>query len=118
MTIKITRAFERTRQIADFVPIKAYCEATTEVEVSDRENSEIIKKDQFIRSISNELDQFVQAEVEKTLMAYRPVCIRCGGKGDKVNLNKEGVCGNCVSEMNIQARGFAEDNQKNRTSRK
>src|SRR5580765_1655543 len=99
MTIKITRSFERTRQMADFVPIKVYCEATADFEISqsmERTDIEMIE-------VSESLDRFVQAEVEKTLMPYRPVCIVCGGKGDTVNLNKEGVCGQCVQKMNYEA---------------
>lgn len=102
MTIKITRAFERTRQIADFVPIKAYCETTAEFEV------ESITHEQVARA-SQTLDNIVQSEVEKTLISYRPVCIACGSKGQKVVLNKEGVCGQCVSTAQFQARDFKKE---------
>jgi len=97
MKITITRAFERTRQIADFVPIKAYCEATAEMEVDEVVNPEgdkLLKK--VFENLSHGLDDLVQAEVEKTLMQYYPTCIVCGGRGAQVNLNKEGVCGQCA----------------------
>jgi hypothetical protein len=62
--------------------------------------------------MSAALDNFVQSEVEKTLINYRPVCIACQGKGEKVLLNKEGVCGQCVEKHRMEAIGFAKENSK------
>lgn len=110
MKITITRAFERTRQIADFVPIKAYCEATIELENPVDDVAKVLGQNSLL------LDAFVQSEVEKTLITYRPVCISCGGKGDKVLLNKEGVCGQCVNKAQMDARQFKVDNDKNKAN--
>ena len=113
MKITITRAFERTRQIADFVPIKAYCEATIEEDnLPNMEQLDDAGKKELIalqRQMAESLDLLVQQEVEKTLMTYRPVCISCGGKGDKVFLNKEGVCGQCVQTAHFAARDFKKE---------
>lgn len=109
MLIKIKRSFERTRQIADFVPIKAYCEVTQELETSADD------MESFMSQQSASLDSFVQSEVEKTLMSYRPICISCGGKGEKIILNKEGVCGQCHNRHQMEARDFRNSNEKNGT---
>ncbi|MDE2233427.1 MAG: hypothetical protein KGJ90_04950 [Patescibacteria group bacterium] len=87
--ITIRRAFERTRQIADFVPIKAYCELSEEVDIEDSAD---------LANISASLAEACEKDVEMTLMKYRPVCIVCGGKGETLNLTKEGVCGNCMND--------------------
>jgi hypothetical protein len=117
MKITITRSFERTRQIADFVPIKAYCEATIEYERGEQNQILNVPNEQD-REYSFLLDSFVQAEVEKTLISYRPVCIVCRGKGDTVILNKEGVCGHCVKTMQFQAAEFRADADKKRNETK
>jgi hypothetical protein len=106
MTIKITRAFERTRQIADFVPIKAYCEATAEFDDVEMTAEQIERR---IRTNSLFLDNIVQSEVDNTLKSYYPMCIVCGGKGQKLSLNKEGVCGQCVSTAQFQARDLKKE---------
>jgi hypothetical protein len=108
MKITITRAFERTRQIADFVPVKAYCEASAEAEW-DSENPELRPE-----KLSQHLQNLCESEVEKTLINYRPVCIACGAKGATVILNKEGICGNCVKKMMFEAKEFAAGNAKNK----
>lgn len=106
MVIRIVRAFERTRQIADFVPIKAYCEASTEYELGKIDAEHAAAE---MAEISHRLDSFVQSEVDKTLMSYYPQCIVCGGKGQKMNLNKEGVCGQCVQTNMFKAREFQKE---------
>jgi hypothetical protein len=112
MKITIKRVFSRVRQIADFVPVRAECEATVEFEVDPIKTPEY-KDSMEIHSAA--LDQFVQSEVEKTLMGYTPSCIRCGGKAlfPKKVLNKEGMCAQCVSELSFQAKDFRADNEKN-----
>ena len=108
MTISITRSFERTRQIADFVPIKAYCQASAEIDVrSDEVKGEGIISDAE-EELSRVLTSFCEREVDKTLMSYYPQCIVCGGKGQKMSLNKEGVCGQCVTQMHFQIRDLKE----------
>jgi hypothetical protein len=109
MKIIITRAFERTRQIADFVPIKAYCEATVEFESADEIGVQV-KDAEKMKEVSGLLDNIVQSEVDNTLKNYRPTCITCGGRGERVLLNKEGQCGQCVSTANFAARDFKKDN--------
>jgi hypothetical protein len=122
MKITITRSFERTRQIADFVPIKAYCEATIEEDdlpnmdkLDDEGKKELIA---LQREMSEALDLLVRQEVEKTLMSYYPLCIVCGARGQTVNLNKEGVCGNCVTSREHQARDFKRNIQDKSQGRK
>jgi hypothetical protein len=112
MKIVIKRSFERTRQIADFIPVKAACEATYEMEQKAMTKEEL---EPYLIELSGQLDQFVQSEVEKSLMGYTPCCIRCGGKAifPKKALNKEGYCGQCVSELSFQAKGFRTDAEKN-----
>lgn len=113
MKITITRAFERTRQIADFVPIKAYCEASVEYEMKSPIEKE--EEARLFTEASARMAAVVQEEVDKTLAAYRPTCIVCGGRGDKVNLNKEGVCGQCVKDMQMQALEFRRDGKVEKT---
>jgi len=110
LKIIIKRSFERTRQIAEFVPVKAACEATIEYETND-----IIAVELRDNAVSSMLDEFVQSEVEKTLMGYTPACIQCGGKQifPKKVLNKEGICAQCVSEHQFKARELANDAAKN-----
>jgi len=119
-TLRITRSFERTRQIADFVPVKAACEVS--VELSEEELNAIPygageTSDERAREMfSEKLDIFVRAEVEKTLMGYKPVCVRCGGtEGSfgKGGLTKEGLCQNCNTEIGYQARDHAADVGRN-----
>jgi hypothetical protein len=100
MKITITRSFERTRQIADFVPIKAYCEATVELDQRPEDTTR--------EEIATNLATFCESEVEKTLMGYTPACIRCGGKAifPQKSLNKEGICGQCQSEQEMKAQKF------------
>jgi hypothetical protein len=108
MKIIITRSFERTRQIADFVPVKAACEATYEMEQQVMTKEEL---EPFLIEISVQMDSFVQSEVEKTLMGYKPACLRCGGKqiyGGK-GLNKEGLCAQCVSDLAFQLRDLKQE---------
>lgn len=105
MKIIITRSFERTRQIADFVPIKAYCEVSFEQDFPDGAAHEAI-----VEAMSSKADELCRSEVDKTLMSYQPLCIVCGGRGAKVNLNKEGVCGQCVKDLASQAAGFRKNN--------
>jgi len=105
MKIIITRSFERTRQIADFVPVKAACEATMEIQDEELTSQGIFPQSEIKRA-SAVLDEIVQSEVEKSLMGYKPCCLRCGGKqiyGGK-GLNKEGYCVQCVSDLAAQAR--------------
>jgi len=111
MKITITRSFERTRQIADFVPIKAYCEVTAEHDEGAISLTELSRK----------LDDFCQSEVEKTLMGYRPACVVCGGKkifGGKGEMTKEGICAECNDKMLFEAKQFKADNDKNRLASK
>jgi hypothetical protein len=112
MKITITRSFERTRQIADFVPVKAFCQATMEV---DCESPSDYFQTNASQADSRLLDNFVQSEVEKTLMGYKPCCVTCGGKeivGGK-GLNKEGVCKTCEADYAMKLRDAKADNQKN-----
>ena len=106
MRIKITRSFERTRQIADFVPIKTHCEISMEIDLEPNQLTEIV-------GFSSRLDATCQAEVEKTLMSYQPVCIVCGGKGRP--LNKEGVCGKCYTDMSFQAQKVVKSTKNQNT---
>ena len=120
MLIKITRSFERTRQIADFVPIKAYCEATIEEDgfppmekiAADKQTLKDFEGIQ--RNMSEALDALVQQEVEKTLMGYRPACIGCGGKQivGGTGINKEGMCQTCADKMRFEASDFRKENEK------
>jgi len=113
MKITIKRYFERTRQIADFVPIKSACEATMEIELGDPENG----LDQA-REFSQTLDLFVQSEVEKTLMGYSPCCVVCGGKPifPKKDLTKAGLCDTCNQKQLMEARQFKADKPTNRAA--
>jgi hypothetical protein len=52
----------RTRQIADFLPLKAACEATVELNVDDAEHN-LAKA--VLEQNSQTIDQFVQSEAEK-----------------------------------------------------
>jgi hypothetical protein len=99
MKIIIKRSFERTRQIADFIPVKVACEASIETEQGGGVESIIV-------DYSRLLDAIVQQEVEKTLMGYTPACIVCGGKVifPKKVLNKEGICAQCVSDSEMKLR--------------
>lgn len=112
MKIIIKRSFERTRQIADFIPVKAACEASYEMEQRAMTKEEL---EPYISEISAQLDRFVQSEVEKTLMGYTPACLQCGSKQifPKKVLNKEGICSSCVSENQFKAKEFAEGVAKN-----
>jgi hypothetical protein len=114
MRVKITRYFERTRQIADFVPVKAACEASMEMETSAEQD--------FMKAAetcSAALDALVQAEVEKTLMGYVPCCVSCGGKPiyPKKDLSKGGECDTCINKREMEARQFKADNAKNRAGK-
>jgi hypothetical protein len=113
MKITIKRTFSRTRQIADFVPVRAECEATVEVDCTKEESGNILKNN------SAALDQFVQSEVEKTLMGYVPCCVSCGGKPiyPKKDLSKGGECDACVNKQQMEARQFRADNAKNRAAK-
>jgi len=112
MLIKITRSFERTRQIADFVPVKAYCEASTEYELGEIKPLE--NADELIK-ISAHLQFLCESEVEKTLMTYRPACIVCGGKSERSFVSKEGVCGQCMKEEHLK---IVQLNSENRDTKK
>jgi len=105
MKIIIKRSFERTRQIADFVPIKVACEVSAEIEY---------KNDGEILDWSNKLDDIVQSEVEKSLIGYRPACIGCGGKQivGGTGLNKEGMCQTCADKLRFEAADFRKENLK------
>ena len=108
MKIIIKRSFERTRQIADFIPVKAACEASAEIEVVvDSTKQDIAARE----ALSSELAAFCQSEVEKTLMGYTPACIVCGGKAifPKKVLNKEGVCAQCQSDSEIKLRDLKKE---------
>jgi|ERR1700733_6757106 len=115
MKITIKRYFERTRQIADFVPVKTACEASIELDI-DPNTSDPDRMEQ-LQTNSQLLADFCIAEVEQTLRSYYPICIRCGARGQTVNLNKEGMCGQCVSTLTIEARQFKTDNAKNRATK-
>lgn len=92
---QVTRYFERTRQIADFIPVKSAIEVTAEVHEGET-----------IADVSRQLDELAVAEVEKTLMGYTPACIACGGKAifPKKVLNKEGICAQCQSDNDMKLR--------------
>lgn len=120
MKITITRYFERTRQIADFVPVKAACEASIEEDslpamekLTDDERKDLIC---LQRVMSESLDKLVQQEVEKTLMGYVPCCITCGGKAiaPRKTLTKEGICAECHNKQEMEARQFKLDNLRNK----
>ena len=99
MIIKITRSFERTRQIADFVPVKAYCEASEDFDISSV--PEGTSSEDVMAAVAKVLDEFCQSEVEKTLMGYHPACINCGGKQayGGSGLTKEGFCAECNKSL-------------------
>ena len=113
MKITITRSFERTRQIADFVPIKAYCEVTAEVDDEELTDKGIWPTAE-INNLSQHLDTITRDEVDKTLISYQPLCIVCKARGEKVVLNKEGVCGNCLNTRGMQAKENHDTVQKNK----
>jgi hypothetical protein len=116
MKITITRSFERTRQIADFVPIKSYCEASVEI---DSVTTSIPAVEEVQEIYSDVLDGICQAEVEKTLMGYSPCCVVCGGKQvfPRRTLTKEGLCNTCNEKELIEARQFKADNAKNKNAK-
>lgn len=98
MLIRVTRNFERTRQIADFVPVKASCEASAEIEI------ETIS-DEKTALLSDALDRFVQREVERTLAGYVPMCLMCGMKAiyPVRTLGKDGICAQCTQNAKYAA---------------
>jgi hypothetical protein len=109
MKITIKRSFERTRQIADFIPVKAACEVT--IERNEEELNRLILEgnktiEDIVAEFSTRADALCIAEVEKTLAGYTPSCIVCGGKAlfPKKVLNKEGVCAQCQSENEMKLR--------------
>jgi hypothetical protein len=117
MKITIKRYFERTRQIADFVPVKTACEASAEVNVKPNITARALGEG--AEAISGMLDQFVQSEVEKTLMGYTPACIGCGGKAifPKKVLNKEGICAQCQSDNEMKLRDLRRKTPEHRNQR-
>jgi hypothetical protein len=121
MKITIKRYFERTRQIADFVPVKSACEAAIEFEIPDEEAQSVLLAAgmKAYAPESDMIDQFVQAEVEKTLMGYTPTCVVCGGKQiyPKRDLTKAGLCDTCNDKQMFEARQFKSDNAKNRAAK-
>jgi hypothetical protein len=60
MKIVLTRSFSRTKQIAAFEPINAYCSVQVEYEQS---------ADETDVQVSERLDEFARTEVEKTIDA-------------------------------------------------
>ena len=119
MRITITRAFERTRQIKQFEPIKAFCSASVEAE-GDSIESEI----ELLKVSSGQLDIFVRAEVEKTIASEeqalrdgsRTPCANCGGiqVSGGTGLSPEGLCKTCESQLKFQARDMRAEGKKSK----
>ncbi len=102
MKITVRRYFERTRQIADFVPIKASCEVSAECNLED------------VDEVSGTLAERCELEVEKTLMHYHPSCVNCGGKQitPHKDLTKEGMCDECNKTLH-PLKGRSNQSQSN-----
>ena len=62
MKLSITRSFSRTKQVASFEPINAFCSVSAEY---DDEATQL--DDQFVVSVSEHLDNLVRREVERTI---------------------------------------------------
>lgn len=60
MKLIITRSFSKTKQVASFEPINAFCSVSAEIE------GETLA-DNIIRSYSEHLDNLVRREVERTI---------------------------------------------------
>ena len=60
MKLIITRSFSKTKQVASFEPINAFCSVQAEFEVPDIDDQKVI-------SISGHLDNLVRQEVERTI---------------------------------------------------
>lgn len=77
MTIKITRSFSKKIQLKQFEPIDVFCGAEAE---GDIENPSDPNSMTLLRRLSNQLDDFCRAEVDKTLAIVRPA-LKESGKG-------------------------------------
>lgn len=108
MKILLKRTFERTRQIADFVPVKIGCEVSGEIELEDTDRAELLR----LHAFAEQLFQVCESEVEHSISRYWPSCILCGGKGQKSPLNKEGLCGQCVKELSFQLAELKKETKK------
>jgi hypothetical protein len=60
MKLIITRSFSKTKQVASFEPINAFCSVQAEIEGATL-------NDEVIRSYSEHLDVLVRQEVERTI---------------------------------------------------
>ena len=61
MKLIITRSFSLTKQVAAFEPINAFCSVSVE------EESGSMPSDEYLRSVSQHLDNLVRREVERTI---------------------------------------------------
>ena len=60
MKITITRSYSKTKQIASYEPINAFCSVQADYEQDALD-------DEFVRSLSDHLDKLVRQEVERTI---------------------------------------------------
>jgi hypothetical protein len=61
MKLIIVRSFSKTKQVASFEPINAFCSVSAEYD------DERAMEDQFVISVSEHLDNLVRREVERTI---------------------------------------------------
>lgn len=114
MKIRITRQFERVRQIADFVPVRSSCEVGIEYDDAKLKGDKIEYREKILQS----LDEIVKRSVEASLMGYVPCCVVCGGKNlyPGKPLNKMGYCATCDAKLKWEAKDFAAANLKKQTN--
>jgi len=112
MKIKITRQFDRTRQIADFVPVRSSCEVSVEYDDAKLKSDKVEYREKCLQS----LDEICKRNVEASLMGYVPCCVVCGGKNifPGKPLNKMGYCDQCDSKLKWEAKEFAAKNVKDK----
>jgi hypothetical protein len=58
--LTITRSFSKTKQVASYEPINAFCSVSAEYDSNELD-------DQFVVSISGHLDNLARQEVERTI---------------------------------------------------
>lgn len=65
MKITITRSFSAKKQIKQYEPIDSFCSVQTEIEITSHESE--LSDSTSLGMISEQLDKFARAEVDKTI---------------------------------------------------
>jgi hypothetical protein len=73
MKIEISRSFSKKVQLKQYEPIDVFCAAKAEIEVDDYAlGIKDTRSTRAAEAISEHLDEFVRAEVDRTLAKVRP----------------------------------------------